>query len=144
MKIAVIPDTQVKPGIDLSYLVNIGEYILEKRPDVIVHLGDHWDMPSLSSYDIGKRQFEGRRYKNDIEAGNQAMSNLLWPINSYNKRAAANKKARYSPRKIFLMGNHENRINRAVDGDPKLEGTIGIQDLDLKGWEVYDFLDVLS
>lgn len=142
MKIAVIPDTQVKPGISSDYLTSIGEYLLEKRPDVIIHLGDHWDMPSLSSYDVGKRQFEGRRYRNDIEAGNEGMRNLLGPIESYNKRSVMNHKPRYRPRKIFLMGNHENRINRAVDGDPKLEGTIGTQDLNLADWEVYEFLDV--
>ena len=41
MKIAVIPDTQVRPGVDLSYLSHIGEYIAEKEPDAVVHLGDH-------------------------------------------------------------------------------------------------------
>jgi hypothetical protein len=143
MKIAVIPDTQVKPGVDLEYLNKIGEYLVEKRPDVIIHMGDHWDMPSLSSYDIGKRQFEGRRYIKDIEAGNKGMDMLLEPLRSHNKRAVMNKKARYTPRKIFLMGNHENRINRAVDGDAKLEGAIGVKDLKLDGWEVNNFLEVV-
>ncbi len=142
MKIAVIPDTQVKPGIDTKYLENIGKYILEKKPDVIVHMGDHWDMPSLSSYDVGKKSFEGRRYKHDIEAGNLGMATLLKPLTEFNERAKANHKPRYSPRKVFLMGNHENRINRAVNSDPKLEGTIGVNDLNLQGWETYDFLEV--
>lgn len=142
MKIAVIPDTQVKPGVDTKYLENIGKYILEKKPDVIVHMGDHWDMPSLSSYDVGKKAFEGRRYKNDIEAGNLGMTSLMKPLNDYNERARANHKPRYTPRKVFLMGNHENRINRAVNSDPKLEGTIGVEDLYLQGWETYDFLEV--
>lgn len=143
MKIAVIPDTQVKPGVDLDYLSRIGEYLVEKQPDVIVHLGDHWDMPSLSSYDVGKKSFEGRRYKNDIQAGNAGMEELLYPIKSYNKRAAANHKPRYRPEMHFLMGNHENRINRAVNSDPKLEGTIGVEDCYLDGWNVHDFLEVV-
>ena len=143
MKIAVIPDTQVKPGVDLTYLSKIGEYIVEKQPDVIVHLGDHWDMPSLSSYDIGKKSFEGRRYKKDIEAGNAGMDELLYPIKSYNKRAAANHKPRYRPEMHFLMGNHENRINRAVNNDAKLEGTIGVEDCYLDDWNVHDFLEVV-
>lgn len=142
MRIAVIPDTQVKPGVDLAYLNSIGEYLVEKQPDVIVHLGDHWDMPSLSSYDIGKKSFEGRRYKNDIQAGNEGMAELLYPLKSYNKRAAANHKPRYRPEMHFLMGNHENRINRAVNDDAKLEGTIGVQDCNLDDWIVHDFLDV--
>lgn len=142
MRIAVIPDTQVKPGVDLAYLNSIGEYLVEKQPDVIIHLGDHWDMPSLSSYDVGKKSFEGRRYKNDIQAGNDGMQELLYPLKSYNKRAAANHKPRYRPEMHFLMGNHENRINRAVNDDAKLEGTIGVQDCNLDDWIVHDFLDV--
>lgn len=143
MKIAIIPDTQVKPGIDTKYLLNIGRYLVEKQPDVIVHLGDHWDMPSLSSYDVGKRSFEGRRYNKDVEAGNEAMVRLTDPIAYYNMRAKANHKPRYTPEMHFLMGNHENRINRAVDSDPRLEGTIGVKDLDLAGWKVHDFLEVV-
>ena len=142
MRIAVIPDTQVKPGVDLTYLGKIGEYLVEKQPDVIIHLGDHWDMPSLSSYDVGKKSFEGRRYKNDIQAGNDGMRELLYPLKSYNKRAAANHKPRYRPEMHFLIGNHENRINRAVNDDAKLEGTIGVQDCNLDDWIVHDFLDV--
>lgn len=143
MKIAVIPDTQVKPGVDVDYLTNIGHYLVEKQPDVIVHLGDHWDMPSLSSYDVGKKSFEGRRYKKDIEAGNEGMAALLDPLVIYNRRAAANHKPRYRPQMHFLMGNHENRINRAVNNDAKLEGTIGVEDCYLDDWNVHDFLEVV-
>lgn len=136
----VIPDTQCKPGQDFTFLKHIGEYIVDKQPDVIVHLGDHWDMPSLSSYDVGKKTFEGRRYKADIEAGNDAMAALLAPIEEYNKQQAKNKKKQYAPRKVFTTGNHEQRIIRAVNDDPKLDGTIGFQDLYLDDWEVYPFL----
>ncbi len=143
MRIAVIPDTQVKPGVSTQYLENIGEYLVDKKPDVIIHLGDHWDMPSLSSYDIGKKSFEGRRYKKDIEAGNEGMASLLQPLYNYNERAAANHKPRYRPEMHFLMGNHENRINRAVNNDAKLEGTIGVEDCYLDAWNVHDFLEVV-
>ena len=47
----MIPDTQCKPNIDMSYLSWVGQYIVDKKPEVIVHIGDHADMPSLSSYD---------------------------------------------------------------------------------------------
>lgn len=144
MKILVIPDTQVKPGISLDYLSHIGQYIVDKKPDVVVHLGDHWDMPSLSSYDFGKRQYEGRRYKADIEAGNRGMLELLGPLYDYNARQRINKKKPYIPRLVFLMGNHCQRIQRAVDNDPKLEGLIGFDDLMLQEWEVYKFLEVVE
>ena len=77
---AVIPDTQVKPGLDFSHLTWCGEYLAEKRPDVIVMIGDWADMPSLSEYDKGKKSFEGRTYKADIEASHEAMECLMTPI----------------------------------------------------------------
>ena len=142
MRILVVPDTQVKPGVDSSYLRTIGNYAVSKKPDVIVHLGDHWDMPSLSSYDVGKKSFEGRRYLDDIAAGNTAMRTLLAPIEDHNAQQRRNGKKQYKPRKVFLTGNHEQRIERAVNNDAKIEGVIGYKDLDLSGWEVFDFLDV--
>lgn len=145
MKIAVIPDTQCRPGDDFRFLEDIGAYLLDKKPDVIVQIGDFADMPSLSSYDVGKKTFEGRRYNKDIEAAKTAMATLLAPIAGYNFKQRMNKQAQYKPRMILTLGNHENRINRAVDDDAKLDGTIGIDDLGYKeyGWEVYDFLDVV-
>lgn len=128
----VIPDCQVRPGVPTSHLEAAGNYIADKRPDVIVHLGDHWDMPSLSSYEKkGSMYFEGKRYASDVQAGNEAMERLVKPI----ARARG-----YRPRRVFTMGNHEQRIERAVSADPILHGTIGYDDLYLAGWEVHDFL----
>ena len=145
MKHLVIPDIQVKPEHDYSYLKAIGLYAVEKKPDVIICLGDFGDMPSLSSYDFGKKSFEGRRYKQDIEAVHTAMECLLEPIKSYNKQALANKKKLYRPRMVLTLGNHEYRINRIVESDPKLEGTISIDDLGYEkfGWEVYPYQEVV-
>src|SRR5437868_3592556 len=52
-RIMVLPDVQAKPGVDFSFLSRIGQYALDKRPEVIVCIGDFADMPSLSSYDKG-------------------------------------------------------------------------------------------
>ena len=78
----VIPDTQIKPGVPLEHLSWIGRYIVKRKPDVIVHLGDHYDFPSLSYYDRGKLSFEGRRYKADIRAGHEALDILEGPLNA--------------------------------------------------------------
>ena len=138
-KIVVIPDTQVKKGVPMEHLLYAGRYIAEKKPDVIVHLGDHWDMPSLSSYDKGKKSFEGRRYKDDVDAGNLAMDLLLEPIKKEMKRLKRNKKKLWNPRMVFTMGNHEERIERAVESDAVLEDVIGYKDLNLDDWEVIDY-----
>src|SRR3990167_10005004 len=123
----VLPDCQVKPGGDFTYLKKIGTYIVEKKPDTIVCIGDFADMESLSTYDIGKRAFEGRRYKADIEASHAAMDALLEPMWTYNERAKRNKEKQYKPRMVLTTGNHENRINRAVNDDPKLDGVLSTE-----------------
>jgi len=107
IKIAVIPDTQVKPDQDLSYLGAIGNYIVEKQPDAVVHLGDFADLPSLSSYDKNKKSFEGRRYKKDVEAAKEGMDLLLSPMRAYNNQHSRNKKKTYNPYMLMLYGNHE-------------------------------------
>lgn len=144
MKILVIPDIQAKEGSDFTYLTNIGRYICEKRPDVIVCIGDLADMPSLSSYDVGKKVFEGRRYTKDVEAAIAAQVALFKPLEALNAQQRRNGKKVYLPRTVMTLGNHENRINRAIDNDPKLEGLISVTDLKYNLFfdEVYPFLDV--
>lgn len=141
----VIPDVQAKPGVNFEYLTRIGLYAVDKKPDKIVCLGDFADMPSLSSYDVGKKTFEGRRYRTDIECAHDAMAHLLSPIQIHNAKAIANHKARYLPDLEMILGNHENRINRAVNDDAKLDGTISVDDLQYgeQGWRVHGFLDVV-
>lgn len=141
----VLPDVQAKPGIDFTYLNKIGRYAVEKKPDVIVCLGDFADMPSLSSYDVGKKSFEGKRYVKDVDASRAAMECFLSPIREFNQKARKNKEKLYKPRMVLTLGNHENRINRAVNDDPKLEGVLSVTDLGYEefGWETYGFLDVV-
>lgn len=141
MKIVVIPDCQVKEGVPTEHLEWAGKYIADKKPDVIVNIGDFWDMPSLSSYDKGKKDFEGRRYTKDVEAGNAAMDLLLAPIKKEINRQRKNKKKMWKPRMVFTIGNHEYRIERAVECDAILEDVISYKDLNLDDWEVYDFLE---
>lgn len=136
----IIPDVQAKYGEDFTYLTYIGKYILDQKPDVVVCLGDFSDMESLSSYDVGKKSFEGKRYIKDIEAANEAMMALMSPIEEYNYKARRNKEKLYKPRFVLTLGNHEQRIHRAVDNDPKLEGLLQYSDLPYSGWEVHDFL----
>lgn len=141
-KLLLIPDTQVRPGVQLDHLGNMGEYIAEVRPDAIVHIGDHWDMPSLSSYDKGTAKIEGRRVRTDIEAGNTAMQLLLEPLRRLQAHQALNKKKVYRPKMDFFMGNHEHRIHRYENNHPEVQGALGYDTLDLRMWNVHDFLDV--
>lgn len=143
----VIPDTQVKPGVPLDHLAWIGQYIVDHfagKPNVkIMHLGDHWDMPSLSMYDKGRKAMEGRRYVHDIEAGNRGLDILDQPTVEYNHGRAP--EDRWWPEKHMMNGNHEYRIVRAVEADAQLEGLLSIDTVNDKaranGWTVHEFLD---
>lgn len=132
LSIIVIADTQCKPGISLDYCKWIGQYIFDKKPDVVVHIGDHFDFPSLSSYDKGKKSFEGRRLKEDLDAGHLGMKHIVDGF----------KKDGYNPRMVFCTGNHCARIDRVAEENPEFSGFVGTQMLNLEqyGWEVYPFL----
>lgn len=140
----MIPDTQCKPGISMDYLKWLGMYIVDKKPEVIVHIGDHADMPSLSSYDRGKRTAEGNRVQSDIEASIEGMNTLLEPLwKLQQKELAIHGKVLYTPKMVITLGNHEERIMRHVNSNPELHGFLSYDSLKYKemGWEVYDYLE---
>lgn len=142
MKHLIIADTQVKPGHDLSYLSAIGEYIAHKKPDVIIHIGDHFDFESLSSYDKGKKSFEGRRVKADLDIGHEGMRLIMEPIQRVQENQRKSKKKAYNPRLVFCLGNHEARADRFANDNPEFTGFLGTEQLGLEkyGFEVYPYL----
>ncbi|AUS01819.1 calcineurin-like phosphoesterase [Vibrio phage 1.293.O._10N.261.52.E1] len=147
MKILVIADTQVKPDVDTRHLDWIGKSIVEERPDVIVHIGDHFDMSSLSVYDMGKKAAEGRRFSADLVAGQQAMLRLLRSLKRLQRHQRKHKKKVYRPRMEFMLGNHEERVARHVESHAQLEGLIDYPDcfgLEKHGWTVNTFLEPIN
>ena len=141
----IIPDTQIKPGLPAEHTAHIdwiSRYIVDKKPDVLVIIGDWADMPSLCSYDKGKKSFEGRTYREDILAANDALQRLMSPIDVEIARCASSHKKRWLLRKVVTLGNHEHRINRAIETQRELDGLISTDDLFFKQWgfEVYPFL----
>ena len=126
-----IPETQCAPGHPTAHLRWIGKAIAEYEPDVVIHLGDHWDMPSASTWSApGSKAKEGARLFDDIKAGNDAMYLLEASIGKFKPK-----------RKVILRGNHEHRLDRVVENDPKLEGVVGthlFNDVEV-GWEVVPY-----
>ena len=145
-RIIVIADTQCRSDVSLEYMSWIGQYVVDKRPDYIVHIGDHYDFPSLSSYDKGTRRFEGRRVIKDIDAGHEGMVRLLEPLWKVQRLQKANKKAVYKPELIFCVGNHEERFDRITQTHPELEGILGVEQLKISeyGWQVSPFLQPVN
>jgi hypothetical protein len=142
VKILCIPDCQIKEGYDPSPLTWAGKAIVRYLPDVVVNLGDFADMPSLSSHDkAGSKYFEGLRYKKDIETAKEAMKALLAPLRELQDVQKRTKHKVYKPRMVMLLGNHEHRIDRAINNSPMLEGLISTENLEYhKDWEVHPFL----
>jgi hypothetical protein len=140
----ILPDCQVKADVPLEHLSWAGRYCADHHPDVIINIGDFADMPSLSSYDVGKKSFEGRRYVKDIEAATEAMELFLAPIREEQRRLKKNKEKQWNPRMVLTLGNHEDRINRAVNNDSKLEGLIKLEDLPYQDWEVVPYLEPIT
>jgi hypothetical protein len=141
MNLLIIGDPHAHPDYDNDRFTALGEYIVKERPEHIICLGDMADMPSLSSYDRGTRGFEGRRYKNDVEAVIDAQEKFFAPIKKYNDNRKKNKTKQYKPKLYMTLGNHEDRISRATNSSPELDGAISINDLQYKkfGWKCTPF-----
>lgn len=138
----VIPDVQARMDVPFDHLRWIGNYIVEKKPDVIVQIGDFADVTSFSKHNEGKMAAEGQRYRKDMAAVHRAMDTLLKPIQDYNRTATD----KYQPEMHLTLGNHEYRIIREVEENPKYEGKFGYDDLRYEdyGWKVHDFLKVIE
>jgi hypothetical protein len=139
----IIPDTQSKPGVPSDHLTWIGRYIVDQRPDVIVHLGDHADFPSLSVYDRGKSSFHSRRYHDDLACAKRDFRMLNQPLVDHNIQKRKNKDRQYNPERHITLGNHEHRLSKAIEADAvQLEGLVSLRDLCYEdfGWTVHPFL----
>ena len=133
MKVAFIGDTHADPNHDSSLrrFTDMGKFLAPEDADVICQVGDWYDMPSITEH-RGRLEREGDRYDADIEVGNQALSQFMAPFRRRKKRV---------PRFVFLVGNHEYRIERYIQQKPELAGKIGMFEFAFKeyGWDVIPF-----
>lgn len=141
MDIVVIPDTQVRKGTPTEHIEAMGKYLLAERPEVVVCIGDWWDMPALNFYGT-KLDMENLRLVDDLEAGCAAMDLLFKAMDEYNLKQRRNNHKQYKPRLVFTIGNHEPhvRVLRIFEDQPHLKGCIRLPKLENWGWEVHEFL----
>lgn len=151
-RVVVIGDAHFKPGdhwygraIVFARFINRQFAIARERGERFawVVIGDWHDMPACSSYDRGKKAFEGRMVRADVESGNDARALMDSHIEEAVHELAM--------RKIVVLGNHEYRIQRLIDDNRELEGTYGYgapgetavcrPDWSDHGYEVYPFLE---
>lgn len=140
----VIPDCQIRPGDVTDHLDWIAKDIVRRKPDVIVCIGDFYDLPSLSRHSLpGGLEKENKRLKADIAAGDKAMERLTAPIHAETARLKRNKEKGWRPRMVFTTGNHEDRADRVAANDATLEGVVGshLCNVERFGFERYKFLE---
>ena len=136
--IVVVADTQVACNSPTDHLSAISRFIWDKQPGTVVHIGDHWDFPALSSYTTAQ-EAEGRRLADDLRGGMEALPLIM---SETKKRNSTSHRRAYAPKLHFLMGNHENRLNRYIAANPVLEGLIDIERfIQSEGWEVSQMND---
>lgn len=122
----VIPDQHAAPETSQIRADWLGKLILDLKPDVVVNIGDAIDLASLADHEKGKASFIGASYSKDIEAHLEFQARLWKPLR---------KAKRKRPLSIFLEGNHEYRIKRALNNSPELAGErygISFKDLQLE------------
>ena len=121
----ILPDQHAHPDFNNKRADYAAQLIIDVKPDIVVNLGDAADMASLSTYDKGKRDFHGRSYRRDIDAHLDFQERLWGPVKARKKKM---------PYTVVLEGNHEHRIERALDLSPELVGTIGFKDYDFDSY----------
>lgn len=117
-----IGDPHAHPDFNNNRAVWLGKLILDLKPDVVINLGDMFDMPSMSGYDKGTKSFHGRSFRKDLDAGLDFDEKLWDPVRQAKKRR---------PRAVFMEGNHEFRLKKMLNIQPELEGTVDFKDFNL-------------
>ena len=148
LTIIAIPDSHAEPGQDLTRFTLLGRMICEifaKSDDhcVVVNIGDFYDLNSMSTWEkAGSKSFANRNYRDDIDCGIEAQK-LIWKeIEDYNRWRRGDHILDIEWH--YTLGNHEDRITRAIEADPtKLEGVISLDDLTEGSpipWTVHPYL----
>lgn len=123
--ILVIPDGHNDEVHPLDRWRSLGKLITDRKPDLIVQLGDFASINSLSHFDMNKRRLmENKRFSKEIAACRQAMDLLFDPLTQYWVKQKRSHVKRYTPEIIWCEGNHEARVESYLDVHAQLEGQL--------------------
>ena len=135
----VVTDTQDKPGAPKDHLKWVGQAIVDYAPDVVVHIGDHWDMPSLNMHELpGSAFMEGQQFNEDIECGNRSWRTLFAPM------YAEMEKTGWDPERHFTVGNHEDRADRFAAMNPRFRHLISTDKMRTEDFQRHKFGDIVD
>jgi hypothetical protein len=142
-----------EPEVHLRRFNALGHLALKYRPQTILCGGDLWDLPSLAAH-LGSKAVGGggstlhhqnKKLGQDLHAGKDAILRIERPIEEYNRAQgrAGRSGQKYKPAKVFLLGNHENRLKKVGNHSPELADVVNVKSmlvdwLQARGWDVYD------
>jgi len=112
--VVVMSCAHVMPSVSNERFDWLGKFLYDLRPDEFWNLGDFSEMGSLSTFDSRNPQkLATRSYEKDIKHTFDAHDRMWYWFKHYKKGM---------PRRVFIQGNHEYRIDRAIEHDPMLAG----------------------
>ena len=129
INVCVLPDKQIsyesrqkwKKSFNEFYahIIAAAYYILETKPTHIIDMGDFADFPALSTHKSQKDKINDD-IKKDIDEANAVLDLFFSIINS---------DPTYKPVKIFITGNHEDRLNRFIGENPQFKNLLKLDNL---------------
>lgn len=132
--VLVVGDAHADPAHSNRRFDWLGRFIADKRPEVVVDIGDWFSMNSLNKYEpAGSRRSCEASYLSDILVGVDAMERVRAQLRPLEDE--------YQPRFLRTLGNHEARVHRALEEDPgSMGGLISTEHFMSSefGWEQYE------
>jgi len=134
LKIGFMPDRHSFAGCDKKPTIAMAKFFRDHEVDMIVDIGDRFDMPSLSSYDKGKASFEARRLAKDFTAAREELELFREHLGDWDGYL------------IHTQGNHEERLFRMYDEQPEVGDVFGSDPWGLEdaGYYTYGFREVVN
>lgn len=113
----VIPDTHL-PYEDKRATSAVLDHASRHRWDGVIHLGDWLDCFTLSKFNEGKpRLTAGKTVSQEMDYANEWIEGFCKTVRRQNKAA----------RIVYIQGNHEERLERFLDADPRFGDDLDIR-----------------
>jgi len=110
----VLPDIHL-PNEEPTVINPLLRYLASERWDGAIILGDLMDLNVISSHnDKFPRLTQGQTFRADIDYTNEWLDGFCRTARKRNPAAKL----------VYLEGNHEYRVERYLDANPRLEGTM--------------------
>ena len=130
MKIVAIGDCHATPGYDNKRFEAMGEFAAEELSGVddayIVQIGDWSDCVAFNEHGT-KLEMETVRWEEDKEVTLDSLDRFMDPFYRRKKKL---------PTRTIILGNHENRVTRWIEQNPRFQGAFNVNQL---GFERFGF-----